>query len=171
MALLAILCALERSNLCQQCSHFNLHLHVSESVHLLLESFPSRMCFDLNAACLHFSSISSRQPTASLLTKAATVLAHVVGLKGLREGSKVVSNRLQHHACNVCVYSRLNCVCIHNCNVCAFTVCNAVQIETGEPICWLSSANLMEVAPTYHIARFLPSIKDSKAPFTYALQV
>ena len=45
-----------------------------------------------------------------------------------------------------------------------------VQVETGDPICWLSSANLMEVAPTFHIARFLPSIKDSKAPFTFALQ-
>jgi len=46
-----------------------------------------------------------------------------------------------------------------------------MQIETGDPICWLSSANLMEVAPTFHIARFLPSITESKAPFTFALQV
>lgn len=45
------------------------------------------------------------------------------------------------------------------------------KVETGDPICWLSSANLMEVAPTFHIARFLPSIKDSKAPFTFALQI
>jgi len=30
---------------------------------------------------------------------------------------------------------------------------------------------LMEVAPTFHIARFLPSITESKAPFTFALQV
>ena len=45
------------------------------------------------------------------------------------------------------------------------------QVETGDPICWLSSANLVEVTPTFHIARFLPSIKDSKAPFTFALQV
>ena len=51
------------------------------------------------------------------------------------------------------------------------SACTAVQVETGEPICWLSSANLMEVAPTYHIARFLPSILESKAPFTFALQV
>jgi len=29
----------------------------------------------------------------------------------------------------------------------------------------------MEVAPTFHIARFLPSITESKAPFTFALQV
>ena len=50
-------------------------------------------------------------------------------------------------------------------------VCIGLQVESGEPICWLSSANLMEVAPTYHIARFLPSILDSKAPFTFALQV
>ncbi|KAL0033215.1 hypothetical protein WJX79_009992 [Trebouxia sp. C0005] len=45
------------------------------------------------------------------------------------------------------------------------------KIETGDPICWLSSANLMEVAPTFHIARFLPSITQSKAPFTFALQI
>lgn len=49
--------------------------------------------------------------------------------------------------------------------------CIGLQVETGDPICWLSSANLMEVAPTFHIARFLPSILDSKAPFTFALQV
>ena len=47
----------------------------------------------------------------------------------------------------------------------------SVQVETGDPICWLSSANLVEVTPTFHIARYLPSIKDSKAPFTFALQV
>ena len=55
-----------------------------------------------------------------------------------------------------------------------FKLCNAcmgLQVESGEPICWLSSANLLEVAPTFHIARFLPSILDSKAPFTFALQV
>lgn len=46
-----------------------------------------------------------------------------------------------------------------------------VQVDSGEPICWLSSVNVMEVAPTFHIARFLPSILDSKAPFTFALQV
>ena len=46
-----------------------------------------------------------------------------------------------------------------------------MQVETGDPNCWLSSANLVEVAPTFHIARYLPSIKDSKAPFTFALQV
>ncbi|KAL3136999.1 hypothetical protein ABBQ32_006591 [Trebouxia sp. C0010 RCD-2024] len=45
------------------------------------------------------------------------------------------------------------------------------KVESGEPICWLSSVNLMEVAPTYHIARFLPSILESKAPFTFALQI
>lgn len=36
----------------------------------------------------------------------------------------------------------------------------------------LVSLNLLSVRePTYHIARFLPSIKDSKAPFIFAWQV
>lgn len=91
-------------------------------------------------------------------------------------------------ACNVCSNLHVetsDLICCHSLSAssafhvyscaspCSYAtmVCTGVQVETGEPICWLSSANLMEVAPTYHIARFLPSILESKAPFTFALQV
>ena len=47
----------------------------------------------------------------------------------------------------------------------------ALQVDAVEPVCCLASANLLEVQPTFHIARFLPSIKDSQAPFTFVLQV
>jgi hypothetical protein len=45
------------------------------------------------------------------------------------------------------------------------------KVDAVEPVCCLTSANLLEVQPTFHIARFLPSIKDSKAPFTFVLQI
>jgi len=46
------------------------------------------------------------------------------------------------------------------------------QEVAGKPICWLSSVNLLETSSaTEHIARFLPSVTDSKAPFTFVVQV
>ena len=46
------------------------------------------------------------------------------------------------------------------------------QEMAGKPICWLSSVNLLKVSSaTTHIARYLPSITHSKAPFTFVVQV
>eukprot|EP00891_Asterochloris_glomerata_P007511 jgi/Astpho2/7511/Aster-02077 len=45
------------------------------------------------------------------------------------------------------------------------------KILAEDPVCRLSSANLLEVAPTFHIARYLPSIHESTAPFTFVLQI
>ena len=42
------------------------------------------------------------------------------------------------------------------------------QILPGAPVCALVSLNLVTVAePTFHIARFLPSIRDHKAPLLF----
>ncbi|KAK9818359.1 hypothetical protein WJX72_011272 [[Myrmecia] bisecta] len=46
------------------------------------------------------------------------------------------------------------------------------KIPAPEPACRLSSVNLMAVdEPTFHIARFLPSIHNQRAPFTFVWQI
>ena len=48
----------------------------------------------------------------------------------------------------------------------------AVQVPAAPPICKLSSVNLARVAdPTFHIARFYPTITRCDAPFTLVWQV
>ncbi|KAL3141693.1 hypothetical protein ABBQ32_004380 [Trebouxia sp. C0010 RCD-2024] len=46
------------------------------------------------------------------------------------------------------------------------------KMEADEPVFGLASVDLVEVeAPTWHIAEHLPSIRDSKAPFTFVVQL
>ncbi|KAL0043136.1 hypothetical protein WJX79_010214 [Trebouxia sp. C0005] len=46
------------------------------------------------------------------------------------------------------------------------------KIEADEPVFGLASVDLVEVeAPTWHIAQHLPAIRDSKAPFTFVVQL
>ena len=47
-----------------------------------------------------------------------------------------------------------------------------MQVPAAMPICKLSSVNLSKVAePTFHIARFYPTITRCNAPFTLVWQV
>ena len=48
----------------------------------------------------------------------------------------------------------------------------SAQVLPERPECRLASVNLVAVAePTFHIARFLPSIRDSSAPLTFVWHV
>jgi hypothetical protein len=50
--------------------------------------------------------------------------------------------------------------------------CVRAQILPDAPVCELVSLNLVTVAePTFHIARFLPSVRDSKAPLLFVWHV
>ena len=47
-----------------------------------------------------------------------------------------------------------------------------MQYTPSESVMQLSSVNLItQSKPCFHIARFLPSIRDCQAPFTFAWQV
>lgn len=52
------------------------------------------------------------------------------------------------------------------------TSLSALQYAPGSSVLQFSSVNLItQSKPCFHIARFLPSIKDCQAPFTFAWQV
>lgn len=49
---------------------------------------------------------------------------------------------------------------------------NLVQVLPDAPVCSLVSLNLVSLAePTFHIARFLPSVRESKAPLLFIWHV
>ena len=109
--------------------------------------------------CFHCSDTSTRNGICSMQQLSRQVSMHVMRL--LDCVAPADQDRGNHLLAEQCPSGGGGC----------WLTCGLyMQVETGDPICWLSSANLVEVTPTFHIARYLPSIKDSKAPFTFALQ-